>query len=187
MNHKLAIIAFILIFIIGCDKKDKSSSDSNQTIQSPQEAVLSQNLDAPFSLKLNSGEILNIKKDGDKLDIDSNNTAILFAFFTSWCPPCKAEIPALNALQLKQNDKLKIIGVMLDEDIDKNGSLSFIKDNNITYDISFGKQNATLIKTLGEFEDIPYMKLILPDGSEGSNYIGVIPLEMLENDILRLL
>lgn len=187
MNHKLAIIAFILIFIVGCNKKDKKSDDENQTTQSPQIAILSQNLDAPFSLKLNSGEILNIKKDKDKINIDSNNTAILFAFFTSWCPPCMAEIPALNSLQIKQNDKLKIIGVMLDEDMDENASLSFIKDNNITYDISFGKQNETLIKALGEFEDIPYMKLILPDGSEGSNYVGVIPLEMLENDILRLL
>ena len=40
---------------------------------------------------------------------------VLVNFWATWCPPCRAEIPDLVALQSKYGDRLQIIGVSQDE------------------------------------------------------------------------
>src|SRR5260221_3146878 len=40
---------------------------------------------------------------------------VLINFWATWCPPCRAEIPDLVALQDKYRDRLQIIGVSQDE------------------------------------------------------------------------
>ena len=40
---------------------------------------------------------------------------VLINFWATWCPPCRAEIPDLIALQEKYRDRLQIIGVSQDE------------------------------------------------------------------------
>jgi thiol-disulfide isomerase/thioredoxin len=40
---------------------------------------------------------------------------IIINFWATWCPPCRAEIPDLIALQEKYRDRLQIIGVSEDE------------------------------------------------------------------------
>src|SRR5262249_34241037 len=37
-------------------------------------------------------------------------------FWATWCPPCRAEIPDLIALQEKYRDHLQVIGISQDED-----------------------------------------------------------------------
>jgi cytochrome c biogenesis protein CcmG/thiol:disulfide interchange protein DsbE len=48
--------------------------------------------------------------------------AVLVNFWATWCPPCRAEIPDLVALQAKYGDKVQIIGVSQDE-----GSVDVVK------------------------------------------------------------
>jgi thiol-disulfide isomerase/thioredoxin len=40
---------------------------------------------------------------------------VLINFWATWCPPCRAEIPDLVALQEKYRDRLQIIGISEDE------------------------------------------------------------------------
>jgi len=40
---------------------------------------------------------------------------VLVNFWATWCPPCRAEIPDLIALQEKYRDQLQVIGVSQDE------------------------------------------------------------------------
>jgi thiol-disulfide isomerase/thioredoxin len=40
---------------------------------------------------------------------------VLINFWATWCPPCRAEIPDLIALQEKYKDRLQIIGISEDE------------------------------------------------------------------------
>ena len=39
----------------------------------------------------------------------------LVNFWATWCPPCRAEVPDLVALQQKYGDQLQVIGVSVDE------------------------------------------------------------------------
>jgi thiol-disulfide isomerase/thioredoxin len=57
-------------------------------------------------------------KDLDGHEIASaslRDKVIIINFWATWCPPCRAEIPDLIALQTKYRDRLEIIGVSEDE------------------------------------------------------------------------
>src|SRR5215813_9625868 len=54
--------------------------------------------------------------DGKQIDSASlAGKVVLVNFWATWCPPCRAEIPDLVALQEKYRDQLQIIGVSEDE------------------------------------------------------------------------
>ena len=56
--------------------------------------------------------------DLDGRSISSNDwrgKVTIVNFWATWCPPCRAEIPDLVALQTKYGDRLQVIGVSQDE------------------------------------------------------------------------
>jgi thiol-disulfide isomerase/thioredoxin len=54
--------------------------------------------------------------DGREISSESlRGKVVLVNFWATWCPPCRAEIPDLIALQEKYRDQLQIIGVSEDE------------------------------------------------------------------------
>jgi thiol-disulfide isomerase/thioredoxin len=54
--------------------------------------------------------------DGKAISSDSlRGKVTIVNFWATWCPPCRAEIPDLIALQDKYRDQLQIIGVSQDE------------------------------------------------------------------------
>jgi thiol-disulfide isomerase/thioredoxin len=46
---------------------------------------------------------------------DLRGKVVLVNFWATWCPPCRAEIPDLVALQARYSDRLQVIGVSQDE------------------------------------------------------------------------
>jgi len=73
--------------------------------------------------------------DGHSLSSASfRGKVVLINFWATWCPPCRAEIPDLIALQDKYRDRLQIIGISQDE-VPPDVVKRFVADHGINYPV----------------------------------------------------
>lgn len=74
--------------------------------------------------------------DGKALSIaDFKGRALIINFWATWCPPCRAEIPALDAVYQAYRDKgVEVLGIDYGEDGDT--VKGFLRDIKISYRIA---------------------------------------------------
>ena len=190
MKKTFLIIPFFLaLFLGGCGDENKSevsqtnTSDASQSVSVPSQSA---SLEAPFDLTLMDESKMTLQKFDKGFKVEGNDEAILFNFFATWCPPCKAEIPHLNNLNDKFKGKLKIVSVLM-EDKSKDEIDAFMKKFKINFGISYGENNFLFAKALGGVVGIPYMVLYKPNGEYATHYVGLVPEEMLESDINKVI
>lgn len=66
--------------------------------------------------------------------------ALMINFWATWCPPCRREIPLLNALQAEYAPRgFAVVGVAVDfrEDV-----LAYLRDTPVDYPVLIGEQDA---------------------------------------------
>ena len=70
---------------------------------------------------------------------------VVVEFWATWCPPCKATIPGLIAVQEKYAGKgLVVFGVSIDEGDDVRSKLSaFSKEHRINYPVLLGSEEVS--------------------------------------------
>lgn len=122
--------------------------------------------------------------------IDSNlksgagKTPVLFAFFNTWCPPCRAEIPLFNDLAERYAGRVIVVGVLLEE---KSASFmeKWIKMHKPRYEIA----TSGGVEFAGELGDVigtPYTLLLAPSGEIVAKYLGHTDKDTLEAKIKEL-
>jgi thiol-disulfide isomerase/thioredoxin len=109
---------------------------------------------------------------------------ILMNFWATWCPPCRAEIPELIALQNEFKDQLEVVGVSEDEDPPAQ-VLRFAKQMGINYPIAMSTNELT--KDFGGVEALPTTFIIDTQGRVVQKHRGVYPMEEYELEIESLL
>ncbi|HEY4744833.1 MAG TPA: TlpA disulfide reductase family protein [Desulfuromonadaceae bacterium] len=94
---------------------------------------------------------------------------LVMDFFATWCPPCKAAIPHLNAMNRKYGKQgLQILGQSLDEDGERLVK-SFINEYRITYPVALTTQK---VEADYGISSIPVMFVIDKKGRVAEVYRG---------------
>jgi thiol-disulfide isomerase/thioredoxin len=69
---------------------------------------------------------------------------VLINFWATWCPPCRAEIPALEAASQAFDGQAVILGINVQEN--PTDVLEFMADSGMTYPVVFD-QDAVIART----------------------------------------
>ena len=181
-------IAFLsilsILFFAGCDSKE-NKEDTNE---SKVEKVEKKEKRTEFQLKATDGTPINIKLENDKIIVkDHPEKIVIINFFATWCPPCKIEIPNLIKLQEDYKNDLVVISILLEEMKTNEDLLTFIKEFNINYTVTNSPDGFEFAKEIGGVKSIPTMYLLNKEGTIFQKYVGLVPNEMMEMDIKKVL
>mgnify|MGYP002624792615 CR=1 FL=1 len=88
---------------------------------------------------------------------------VIADFWASWCPPCRAEIPKLQALKAKYGDKFDVVGIAVWDTPDD--TRKAIGELNITWPVIIGTQKLTEPTDLYGIKGIPHIIVFGPDGT----------------------
>ena len=118
---------------------------------------------------------------------------VMVCFFSTWCPPCRGQIPHLSKLQKKFKKKLFILSALVHDDISDEKLNKFIIAEKVHFFVSanqeenlkFGNMIAPKLRLPKNFS-LPLMILFV-NGKYFTHYEGSMPEEMIESDIKQLL
>lgn len=115
--------------------------------------------------------------EGDSVHLaDLRDETVLLNVWATWCPPCREEIPALQALHERHADRgLRIVGVSVDAQHDRENVRSFADDYGVTYTI--WHDPADLIRTRFVVTGVPTTLLIDREGRIVWRHVGPVTAE----------
>ncbi len=123
--------------------------------------------------------------DGKKVSLsDYEGSVVIINFWTTWCGPCRYEIPDLMELREKYDGDLVVLGISLDYDPSAVVP-RFAERLGINYPILYGDDE--IARTYGGVSGIPTTFIIDRDMNLYRRYIGYRPQSVFINDIEDLI
>ncbi len=110
-----------------------------------------------FEVKAEDGAVQKLS------DYVGKGKVVVVDFWASWCPPCRAEIPKLQALKAKYGNKFDVLGVAVwDNPADTHKA---IEELQITWPVIVGTYKLTEPTDLYGIKGIPHIIVFGPDGT----------------------
>lgn len=108
---------------------------------------------------------------GRKVSLTSlRGRPVLVNFFASWCPPCRAEMPELEALAQSHPDCLQVVGIAQNSGGAPAVS-AFARERGVTYPLLLDDGSAGASYSV---QTLPYSVLIDADGRIAGTFDGMV-------------
>lgn len=127
-------------------------------------------------------------KDMNGIDVKLSSfrgKVILLNFWATWCGPCKAEIPILVELQKTYANDLVVLGMSVDDPVDK--LKPYAAQYKINYPVLVGLDREDVQEAFGPLWGIPTSFIIGRDGRICKKHMGIAPKAQFEREIKALL
>ncbi|WP_026576413.1 redoxin domain-containing protein [Bacillus sp. UNC438CL73TsuS30] len=120
-----AVVLITLLTVAIVQAMDKKAEPESTTTQTTAQDGLKVGAQAPnFELKTLAGDKIKLS--------DLRGKKVMLNFWATWCPPCKAEMPAMEKFYKEKDKDLVILAVNIDPQLDVKG---FVNKNKITFPI----------------------------------------------------
>jgi len=129
-----------------------------------------------FKLKELTGKELSLEAFRGKV--------VLLNFWATWCGPCRAEIPELIALQNRYKDHLLIIGLLVDDD-DEKEIHKVVESEGINYPVALADPETRL--AYGGIAALPTVFVINTEGRVVQKHVGLFDPALYETEVRALL
>lgn len=116
---------------------------------------------------------------------DYEGQTVLVNFWATWCPPCRAEMPDLQAYYDAHKDQGFIL-LAVNEGESAAQARGFIAESGYTFPV-FLDEDGTVVDYFGGIQGMPTSIVLAPDGSRVFTYTGPLSLEALEEMVTPLL
>jgi thiol-disulfide isomerase/thioredoxin len=122
---------------------------------------------------------------GKELTLEaSRGKVVLLNFWATWCGPCREEIPELIALQNRYKDRLQIIGLVVDDD-DEKEIRSVIASEGINYPVALADPETRF--AYGGIAALPTVFVINAEGRVVQKHVGLFNPALYETEVRALL
>ncbi len=117
-------------------------------------------------------------RDGKKFDLlEQKGKVVIISYWATWCPPCREELPVLEALwRTYHSQGLEIVAVSVD-----NGSmLTHVKQAVKVFTMPIAMESAVTKNDLSPFDSVPKLFVIGKDGKVKSVRDGAAQEPLIE-------
>jgi cytochrome c biogenesis protein CcmG/thiol:disulfide interchange protein DsbE len=160
----------VTCFFVGCNSQRTVKAESLKPDKDRRPAP-------EFSLKDADGKTVRLE--------DYKGKVVLLDFFSTWCGPCKIEIPWFMEFERKHKDKgFSVLGVSMDDEgweVVK----PFLADLGVNYRVVIG--NDSTAQLYGGVDALPTTFLIDRTGKIAAVHIGLASKKDFENGVEQLL
>lgn len=168
---KKVIAAVVLIALLGVaivQAMDKKAEPENVSQEAANMGGLKVGAKAPdFELKTLAGDTVKLS--------DLKGKKVMLNFWATWCPPCKAEMPAMEEFHKEAGDDVVILAVNIDPHLDVK---AFVDENGITFPIPLDEEDK--VNETYQVLSIPTTYFIDTKGNIGNKYVGAMNLDTMK-------
>lgn len=168
---KKVIAVVVLIALLGVaivQAMDKKAEPDIASQEASNMGGLKVGAKAPdFELKTLAGDTVKLS--------DLKGKKVMLNFWATWCPPCKAEMPAMEEFHKEAGDEVVILAVNIDPHLDVK---AFVDENSITFPIPLDAEDK--VNETYQVLSIPTTYFIDTKGNIGNKYIGAMNLDAMK-------
>jgi peroxiredoxin len=173
----LILISLVTVWVLVKADEPSASAQSSGSGSSPS-AI-------PVAVEFPAPDIQLVDLNGNPVQLsDFKGQTVLLNNWAIWCPPCKAEMPVLQAYYNKYRDQgFTIIGIEAGEQ--PAGVAAFVDEYRLTFPVWPDPQQQSM-QAFQAFS-LPNSYVVDPSGIVRLAWTGAISAEMLENYVTPLL